>query len=73
MYIVCGNSIFAHRLTLVQFAQRIERQPRARVIGAEWHRRKLRKDDDSLNATSRFCALRNITKQKRVFLSETRA
>jgi hypothetical protein len=73
MYIVWSNNIFAHSLTLVQLARRIGQPSLVRLAGLEWHRGQLRKDDDSLNATSRLRALRNITKQKRVFLSEARA
>jgi hypothetical protein len=34
------------------------------MTGAESHREQLLKDNDSFNATSRFRALRNFTKQK---------
>jgi hypothetical protein len=49
MYIVWGNNIFAHRLTLVQFAA----QPQARMTGAG-DKGQLRKDDDSLNRLHDF-------------------
>jgi len=74
MYISWGNNIFVRKLTFVPFTRLIE-QPtagahdRCRIAS----KAKVRKDTDSLNATSRSRVLGNIIKQIRVFLSEARA
>jgi hypothetical protein len=76
MYIVWGNNIyFAHELTLIQLMRLIEQASQARTTGAEMVSTAInaQRHSGSLNAASRFRALRNIVKQIRVFLSEARA
>jgi hypothetical protein len=66
---------FAHELTLIRFARLIEQASQARTTGAEMASTAInaQRHSGSLNATSRFRALRNIVKQIGVFPSEARA
>src|SRR5258708_24690676 len=74
--ILFGATIyFAHELTLIQLTRLIERASQASTTGAEMASTAINAQghSGSLNATSRFRALRNIIKQIGVFLSEARA
>ena len=76
MYIVQGNNIFVRQADFHQVHAALHTTSTAgahypRRVGIEGNH--VRKDGDSLNATSRFRVLGNIGNQMRVLLSEAHA
>jgi hypothetical protein len=74
MYIIWSNNIFSRTRRSSSSRGSENKHRRHAQPVQKWHRRQsVRRDSGSLTATSRFRALRNIRKQKRVLVSEARA